>query len=239
MDVGIFSRTDVKEAIDLTKKVLKVLKNYDVYLDSEILEHVSGREIENVDILITVGGDGTILRAEQKYNTPMLGVRLGRHGFLCEINPEEISSIPEILQNHRIEERTKLEVLGVGDALNDAVIHSTIPTKVSVFDVMYDDRRDRIVGDGLIISTPTGSTAYSFAAGGPVVYNADVFLVTSICSLDRKNISTVISASTKIHVEIVEKDCYLVLDGVEKKKMKPGDFIEVVKSEKTARFLRR
>jgi NAD+ kinase len=240
MRVGILSRLDMPEAIKLADKLYHLLsKEYDVSLDESLLSHINGKRISDCDVLVTVGGDGTILYAVRKYDMPIVGINMGRHGFLCEVPPQEISILPGIFENHIVEERTKLEIVGMGEALNEVVVRGKTPTKTSHLLLDWGGRAE-FFGDGLIISTPTGSTAYSLSAGGPIVsYNSPVFVVTPLCPTDRRFVPTVVSDDVKIRVTVKKEKCYLAYDGILKRELDPNEGFEARKSTRHAIFWRR
>jgi len=147
---------------------------------------------EQCDIIIVVGGDGSILgaaRAFSPYGVPVLGVNRGRLGFLADISPDEIEKrVEEVLSGKfNMEEHFLLEgeimaegdVLATGTALNEIVIHPGTLPRMLEFDLFVDDRFVYTQhSDGLIISTPTGSTAYSLSAGGPIMHpTLDAFVL--------------------------------------------------------------
>ena len=92
MRIGLVSRTDRKEAINLMKMVANNLSHHDLYCDSELLPFIEGNPITDVDVLVVVGGDGTILRTVRKYPFPILAVKMGKCGHLCEVSPDNIVS---------------------------------------------------------------------------------------------------------------------------------------------------
>lgn len=172
----------------LDEKVAEVISEEKLSIDTARMptNEVAG----HVDFIMTFGGDGTILAAAQhalKYDKPILGVNLGKLGFLADITVSEVpGAIQNLLDGHyRIEDRMVLftESQGIQQyALNDVVISKGGTARViTVQATIDDDSLASIVGDGLIISTPTGSTAYSLATGGPIVMpSADVIVISPI-----------------------------------------------------------
>ncbi|MFQ6087475.1 MAG: NAD(+)/NADH kinase [Candidatus Methanofastidiosia archaeon] len=240
MRIGIMARTDKREAIEVSKKVIQTLTDHILFLDDELLKYLKGEKIKNVDCLIVIGGDGMILRAMRKYGKPTIGVRIAKHGFLCELSPNEIPKLKKILSDHTVEKRTKLSVENFGEALNEMVVRSKSPTKVASLVVEYGDKKEEIVGDGVIVSTPTGSTAYSYAAGGPVVdKDSKVFLITPLCSFLRRNPVRVVPDHLRIKITLRDKICSLAMDGEYIKDVVAGDSILVLKSENHAEFWRK
>jgi len=244
MKIGIVSRTDKKEALELTKKIIELLDNYEIFIDESMKEYFKMKTIKDVNFIVVVGGDGTILRTVEEYkDTPILPVNMGTHGYLTEINPEDYKKIPEILEEHRIEERSKLVVIKdgkiLGEVLNEVIMRAKEPTKVANFLLRYDNKEETIFGDGVIVATPTGSTAYSLSAGGPIVHiKTKATVITPLASLNLKNLPTVIPDNFEVKIKNLGRDSYLVLDGVNFGVLKSNEEILIRKSENKAKFVR-
>jgi len=244
MKIGIVSRTDKKEALELTKKIIELLDNYEIFIDESMKEYFKMKTIKDVNFIVVVGGDGTILRTVEEYkDTPILPVNMGTHGYLTEINPEDYKKIPEILEKHRIEERSKLVVIKdgkiLGEVLNEVIMRAKEPTKVANFLLRYDNKEETIFGDGVIVATPTGSTAYSLSAGGPIVHiKTKATVITPLASLNLKNLPTVIPDNFEVKIKNLGRDSYLVLDGVNFGVLKSNEEILIRKSENKAKFVR-
>jgi NAD+ kinase len=240
MRIGLVSRTDKEEAIQLVKKIAKQLSHHELYCDSELSPFLEGDPIEDVDVLVVVGGDGTILRTVHKYSSPILAAKVGTCGHLCEVTPETISLIEAILQDHTTDRRMKIEIPGVGEALNEVVLRAVAPDKVARFTIEYGDFSDMVTGDGIMVVTPTGSTAYSLAAGGPVIEDGcDVLCITPICSLDLKWFPRVVSSEHVITITVVDRPCHMTVDGDEPVTLSKGERITVKKSRNYAVFWRK
>ncbi|KYC52713.1 MAG: putative inorganic polyphosphate/ATP-NAD kinase [Candidatus Methanofastidiosum methylothiophilum] len=249
MRVGIISRTDREKALDISKEISDILKEkHEVYFDEILNKYFPdsnySKKAGDIDFLISVGGDGTILKSVRRYrDTPILGVNVGTIGYLSEINPDEISSIPIILENHKIEERAMISCK-IGnktvEALNDIVIRTEVATRVSQVRVEISDQEYIVSGDGVIITTPTGSTAYSYSAGGPIIKtNSQEFGITPICPLYRKASPIVYPDHENVSVTALDRPCTIVADGFPQGTMKPGDKIEIKKSTLKARFVKK
>jgi len=247
--VGIISRTDKQKALDIAREISKILKvKYEVYFDETLNKHFPNdnysKKSGDIDLLISVGGDGTILKSVRRYrDTPLLGINMGTVGYLNEVLPEEIDSIPHILENHTIEERSMISCK-VGnrtvEALNDIVIRTEVATRVSQVKVEISGQEYIVSGDGVIITTPTGSTAYSFSAGGPIIRtNSQEFGITPICPLYRKASPIVYPDHENVIVTALDRPCTIVTDGFPEGTMKPGDKIEIKKSLLKARFVKK
>jgi len=240
MRIGLVSRTDKEEAIQLAKKVADNLSHHDLYYDSELLDFLKGDPITDVDVLVVIGGDGTILRTVRKYPFPILAVKMGKCGHLCEVLPVDISSIEDILTDHTLDQRMKLEIPEIGEALNEVVVRAVAPDKVARFKVEYGGHCNMVAGDGIIVATPTGSTAYSLAAGGPVVEEGcPVFCITPICSVDMTSFPWVVSSEHVITITVIDKLCHVTLDGDEPVTLSAGECITVRKSRNYVVFWRK
>jgi len=244
MKIGIVTRTDKKEAMELTKKIIEILKDHEVFVDESMKNYFKKDTIKKVDFIVTVGGDGTILRTIRKYkDTPVLPVNMGTHGYLTEINPEDYLKIPDILQKHKIEERSKLSVIKngkkIGEVLNEVIMRAKEPTKVANFLLRYDNSEETITGDGVIVATPTGSTAYSLSAGGPVVHiKTKAIVITPLASLNRKNLPKIIPDTFEVKIKNLGRDSYLVMDGENFGIMKVNEEVVIKKSDNKAKFVR-
>lgn len=239
MRIGLVSRTDAK-AIELVRKIADLLSpRHDLSCDRELSPILGRKGIEEVDVIVVVGGDGTILRTARTYPFPLLTVKMGKHGHLCEVDPGDIGELEEICEEHATDVRMKLEVEGAGEALNEVAVRAVIPDKVTQFTITYGNSSETVIGDGVIVATPTGSTAYSLAAGGPVVENGcPVFCITPICPLERAFFPKVVSSD---HVITITADhpCYMALDGCGFSEVPAGEVITVRKSRNSVVFWRK
>ena len=183
-----------------------------------------------VDLLIVLGGDGTLLSAARAlggHKIPVLPVNLGGLGFLTSVTLDELYPLLEqvVAGKHRTSERMMLDaqILRNGTttmrqcALNDAVINKAALARMLDFDVHVNgDHVGRYRADGLIVATPTGSTAYSLAAGGPIIDpELDAFVITPICPHMLTNRPLVIPNTARIELDFAEAEdpVYLTLDG--------------------------
>ncbi|MBU7010955.1 MAG: NAD(+)/NADH kinase [Theionarchaea archaeon] len=240
MRIGLVSRTDKEEAIQLIKEIAEHLSDYDLYCDKDLFPFLEGNPIEEVDVLVVVGGDGTILRTVRKYCFPIVAVKMGQYGHLCELEPDNIYCLRDIVEHHAIDRRMKLEIPGMGEALNEVVVRAVAPDKVASFKVEYGDNCDIVNGDGIIVATPTGSTAYSLAAGGPVIEDrCPVFCITPICASNSVAFPKVISSDHEVTITSLDKPCHMTLDGDEPSTLSVGECITVRKSGNYAVFWRK
>ncbi|MFC1692456.1 NAD(+)/NADH kinase [Candidatus Latescibacterota bacterium] len=179
---------------------------------------------EGADMIVSFGGDGTILytaRLSEGTGIPILGVNLGKVGFLAEISPEEIGYIPKKLKSgeYEIIERMAFSVeTSSGEtyfALNDVVLDRSSGARILNFTVSVDDQyAGDFYADGLIISTPTGSTAHAMAAGGPLVMpECNVIVLTPICPHSLTIRPMIIPGSRKVRVAVCEGLARMAVDG--------------------------
>ena len=204
--------------------------------------------LRDVDMLICLGGDGTILRFSKlaaRYSIPMLGINMGHLGFITELELEEIGELEEILCGHySLEKRMMLdvEVRREGElvyscfGLNEAVVSRSDPAHAIRLTAYGDNRKiSDYAGDGIIIATPTGSTAYSMAAGGPIVEpTAENLILTPICAHSLTAKVYVLTGDRRTSVKLIRadgNDAQLLVDGRDRFPLLVGDLIYVQKSE--------
>jgi NAD+ kinase len=199
------------------------------------------------DLIIVVGGDGSLLSAARtlaKYETPVLGVNRGRLGFLTDITPDEMASeIPPVLEgNFERESRFLLDadvrrdgvVVGRADALNDVVVNSGTSAQMIEYELYINDSfvyRQR--ADGLIVSTPTGSTAYSLSGGGPIMHpTLDAMLLVPMFPHALSSRPIVVDGDSQIRVDILERNRIhppVTCDGQVNMTARPGDSVYISK----------
>jgi len=246
MRIGLVSRTDRPEALDVLNNVISLLDEHELFFDPGICEMFNGHEIIDVDAIIVVGGDGTILKTCKEYgDVPILTVNMGTFGFLCELEIDEIGDISSILRDYYLDVRYKLSVFLngklLGNVLNEVVVRSTSPIKIDYLSVQVEgDEPYDVRGDGVLVATPTGSTAYSLSAGGSLVHpEAKVSLITPISPLFREWHPYVVPDDLNIIIENLGKESYVILDGQPIATISTGEYISIEKSKEVARFIRR
>lgn len=268
--VGLTAKSDLSDRDQLVASVVSVLQREgaDVCFDAKrcgglpsvaSLEHFACEE--GMDLLIVIGGDGTILRSIRElkdFSIPVLSINRGMIGFLAELTVAEIDEwLPKLLHGFgEIDERSVLhvratrarEVLFEGSVLNEAVIsQGSIARLVDLRTTVQDQELTTFRADGLIVSTPTGSTAYSLAAGGPVVHpSLSAIILTPINSHSFSQKPIVIPGEQAVGVEVLAKvnkfedvEISLTLDGQVYVKLQRGDRVEAHINSKTVKFLRR
>lgn len=209
----------------------------------------------NTCLVLTLGGDGTLLRAApyaHQYNVPLLGVNLGHLGFLAELECNELEQLPKILSNgFDCTERMMLDVsvirgetvLSKAVALNDAVIRSKNGKPAHI--IISDSKNDLLdyFCDGFIVATPTGSTAYSMSAGGPILEPcSDAIVVTPICPHTLGS-RPVVFGSYKEIIEVRVANAERILpvlecDGGEIAELSEGDFVRIIRHQEPLRLVK-
>lgn len=257
--IGIFANTEKEKIADHVRSLKKWLeeKGVQVFLELEISRkmaiaggipwHDLARKSEMV---VALGGDGTMLRTAHYmagHRVPILGINLGSFGYLTEVNLNEIHSTLELVINGKFvtDKRMMLDVsvkhgktvTNVGSVLNDVVINRGDLSRMNELEMEVNGRYlNTYKGDGLIVSTPTGSTAYSLSAGGPIVFPGnDLIIVNPICPHTLTNRPIIFSdhSTLKITLWSKEKGAMLTLDGQEAYKIKSGDIVTVKRSKHT------
>lgn len=200
------------------------------------------------ELVVALGGDGTMLRAAHYlagHRVPLLGINLGSFGYLTEVNLNEIHSTLELIINGNFvtEKRMMLDVsikrgktvTIAGSVLNDVVINRGDLSRMNELEMEVNGSYlTTYKGDGLIVSTPTGSTAYSLSAGGPIVFPGnDLIIVNPICPHTLTNRPIIFSENSSLRITLWSKDkgAMLTLDGQESYKIKSGDVVTVKKSK--------
>jgi NAD+ kinase len=260
MKAGVVSRTDSQRALDITRRILDNLESNcveaivetDTALALKLEENNVNLQDLDGDFVFTIGGDGTILRAAMEIktcNTPLIGVNMGRRGFLSEVSPEEIEDAIHRIVNgeYFIEESIKVKSRYVGfndgfpDALNEVLIASSLPSKMLLMRLSVDDEFiTDIQADGAIISSPTGSTAYNMSAGGSIIApNLEALILTVICPYSYFK-SLVVPASSTVRVELLKPraEGMVIVDGRSYTALKPGAIVEATVSNNRTRFIR-
>ena len=213
------------------------------------------RELPNADMVICFGGDGTILhmaKAATRHNLPILGVNIGTMGFMAELESTELDQLSRLSKgDYTLDKRMMLDVSVLqGDkvlfhdlCLNDAVVTKGAIARVVHLSVKCDGvQAMEFGGDGVIVATPTGSTAYSLSAGGPIVEaEANNILVTPICAHDVGSRCMVASEKRVITVELTRnarRNAYLSVDGGRALRLNLGDKTVIRKADLTTKLVR-
>lgn len=231
----------------------EVDRSYD--LPKDLHFHKLDRELQNTDLVICFGGDGTILhmaKAATRHGVPILGVNIGTMGFMAELESTELDKLALLAKGeYTIDSRMMLDVTVCRDqdiifhdiCLNDVVITKGAVARIVHLSVCCDGvQAMECGGDGIIVATPTGSTAYSLSAGGPIVEpEAKSILVTPICAHDMASRCMVASDQRVITVGLTQnarRNAFLSVDGGKAVRLNMGDVATVRKSNMETKLLR-
>lgn len=247
--IGIIYKKEDELVANTAKQIAKDLAcDYKAVFDE--------KKFRGIEFIITLGGDGTILRASQfaaKLNIPILPIHLGGLGIMSEIYLEQVSDAIKNIKRKKyvIDARVMLEVgittktkkgkreIKKGLALNDIVIGKNEIARTIKLDAFLGEKLlANYVGDGLIISTPTGSTAYNYAVMGPILPpNAKSFVLSPICPHRAANRSIVLNEPVLVRL-IKGRDILLTIDGQNKILLREGDFVSVKTSKLVTKLIR-
>jgi NAD+ kinase len=264
--VAIISKPSKTELAGILPELLGWFRSrgYQIYLDHETAQYTNGEEIvprdqigaRHPDFALVLGGDGTLLSAARSVaheGVPILAVNLGSLGFLTEVPLGEMYPTLDAVDSGLcpMEERSVLDCrlfrggacLAHHFALNDAVVNKSAISRLIDFDLLIDGAFVfNYKADGVIIATPTGSTAYSLAAGGPILTpSVESFVVTPVCphSLTHRPLVVTDKAQIELRVETSdEEDAFLSIDGQVGLPVKQGDRVMCVRAGHTVKLLR-
>jgi NAD+ kinase len=255
MKIALYHNHRNPVAADLAVRTAKALRSEgaDLLCVETSLLGMSTHKFETVDqeatdILVSVGGDGTILRALQRYTGPVFGINAGVLGFLTEVGADAVEGSARrlVARDYFLDERMKLMCTKGTDRLldctNEAVLHTSKIAKMRRFEIrVRGEQLETVRADGIIVATPTGSTSYALSAGGPVVHPAMDALVIVPLSPFSLTAEPLVVPGNSI-VEIVPRDpgrsATLVLDGQEEVDVDGGQAVAFSRSERRARFVR-
>ena len=254
--ISLSTSSEDKRVLPIATQVHEILTNagikvsYDKNLSK--LENLtktkfksSNHIIKNSELLIAIGGDGTMLNCSRRYGSkgiPILGINLGNVGFLTDIAPKEITSrLLEVIKGDFIKDKRFFLEASLQKknesfiALNEIVIHSGAIAQLIEFDLHIDNRFVyRQKADGLIVNSPSGSTAYSLSGGGPIVHpNLDVITLLPMFPHRLNTSPLVVSGGSKITIKMIEKKnkSVLSMDSHNSLKLRQGDVITISKGK--------
>lgn len=227
-----------------TNQVIEILKKFDCnILATEFITSEA-----EADFIICLGGDGTIIKAATGNDIPILGINLGRLGYIAELESDEISMIERLFSGEYILEHRMMLTAEFSDSkrydvLNDAVLSHGIISRIADIELKCDGGIvNQYRADGLIMATPTGSTAYSMSAGGPVIDpRLDCICVTPICSHSLKAKPLIFTPDSKL--EMLNQcndgaDMYVTLDGSDNIVLSYDESVHITKSRRITKLVR-
>ncbi|GGM72410.1 inorganic polyphosphate/ATP-NAD kinase [Thermogymnomonas acidicola] len=252
MRVAFVIRKGCERCARIVRRIVEILpEDWEVIYDRECARFLGGKgqELERIeaDIIVTVGGDGTALRALQNSKGPVLGINMGGLGFLTEVEIGEVEkSIYRIIRgDYRIERAMKLKVTVNGirtkDCTNEVVVHTRKVSKIRKFNIYVSGHfLDSVSADGVIVATPIGSTSYSYSAGGPILLpSLRAMVISYLAPFGSRIRPVVVPTERSIRIRLVgrDQDSLVILDGQEEIPVHAGDDIEISVSENYAEFV--
>lgn len=239
----------------ITQNIYDILGDVNINIFTES-ENIKNANIEKLDLVISLGGDGTILstaRELSEYEIPILGINIGHLGFLTEVEVSDFNYAITCIKNndYHIEDRMMLQCIledtnknttYIYNALNEIVLSKGTLSRIVKYGIYIDDSLyTNFTADGIIVSTPTGSTAYSLSAGGPIIYpTLKLISITPICPHSIGVRTTVIDSNSKVCVEIKKKhgNVYLTVDGQKSIELNEIDKVTVITSPKVCKLIK-
>ena len=259
--VGVVLRPSTPELKDTFLNLEKIFNKYniDVVLEdsSALMIGLSGNNFDdiccNVDFIVTVGGDGTLLSTVRKtfnYDIPILGIHAGNLGFLADISMDELDAFVQkiIKGNYKVDERAILEASVMKNnkevkmyAFNDIVLTRTRVSNMIHIETFIDSKSfNTYHGDGVIVSTPTGSTAYNLSAGGPILFPmSNVFALTPICPHSLTQRPLVLPGKFAIEMRTSEERALIIIDGQDVHELGLGEGVHIKLAHKTVKLIHR
>ena len=248
MRIGFAGNLEKEGIAEYRKKLMRLARRSGCVCEAFASAEDVHNAAEAPELLVVIGGDGSLLRfsaVAAERDVPILGVNLGRIGFLSEIAADEFSEALSRVQNGncRLEERMMLSCCVGGDTcadcLNDVLVFKKTFSGTIQVNLNCDGQDvGTVFCDGIIASTPTGSTAYNLSAGGPVVtQNLDSIIVTPVCS-HTLHMRPVVSAADSVWTFHIAGTGFVAGDGIKLRQVNPNDRIVVTKSERTVKFVR-
>ena len=255
MKWGLACKPNVRKASSIANDIYKFLSKKDEVFVEECLAGELGvkgyllDEInKKVDMVITVGGDGTILRTLQSVEKPIFAINSGGMGFLAEVESKSaIDGLKRIIDGkYNIEERSKLKILfddkRLPDATNEVTVQTAKIAKILYLQLFVENELLETLGaDGVIVATPTGSTSYALSAGGPIMDpSVDAMVIAPLAPFKLSARPWIIPLDKKIEIKLMpkSKQTKLVIDGYHTEDVTTKNKIIVTGSEKKARFVR-
>lgn len=259
--MGVILRPSTPQLKDSFFELKSIFESHgiDVYIESISggMIDVMGMEFDllckQCDVLVTLGGDGTLISAVRRsfdYDIPVFGIHAGNLGFLADVGMDELDTFVANLANgkFRIDERAVLEasVIKNGEevsiyAFNDVVLtRPSISNMIHIETLVDGNSFNTYYGDGVIVATPTGSTAYNLSAGGPVLFPlTEVFTLTPICPHSLTQTPVVLPGEFQIEMQSSDKKALIIIDGQDMHELEQGESLHIKLASKRAKLLHR
>jgi len=259
--VGIVLRPSTPELKDMFLEAKRIFESRGIEVS---IDHVSGGMIDvmgqpfemmcrNCDFLVTIGGDGTLISAVRRsydFQLPVLGIHAGKLGFLADLDFSELESFVDKLLTgeYRIDERAMLQATittksGVSQivAFNDIVLTRPSISKMIRLETYVEGKAfNTYYGDGVVISTPTGSTAYNLSAGGPVLFPlTSVFALTPICPHSLTQRPVVLPGHYEIEIKTPDSSALVIVDGQDMVEISDSDTVYIKLASASAHLIHR
>ena len=246
--IGIVTNLGKPRTLEAQNRLTDILDSRGILYRTYTEACEISRSGEDLECVITVGGDGSLLRAAThavELDIPVFGINLGRVGFLTEVKEDRMEeAIDRYLRHDYTEERRmmlhcRLNGETVNHALNDVLVSKSSFSGLTQMDVSVDrDRVGTVFCDGMLTATPTGSTGYTLSAGGPVLYaDLDAIVVTPVCSHSVYIRPFVVKPESVISFEMRDSG-FICIDGTQAADVHSGDTVSVTKSDRTFRLIR-
>jgi NAD+ kinase len=259
--IGVILRPSTPEIIDSYIFLEKTFKKYEIEVllekDSATMINKDGIEFSKLgkscDAFVTLGGDGTLIATVRKsfdFDIPILGVHAGNLGFLADLSMSELDSfVQKIVNNdYKLDQRAVLEAIVTKNgeevkmyAFNDIVLTRTRVSNMIHIETLVDSKAfNTYYGDGVIVSTPTGSTAYNLSAGGPVLFPmTNVFALTPICPHSLTQRPVVLPGRFAIEMKTSEERALIIIDGQDMHELGLGESVHIKLATKTVKLIRK
>ena len=257
--IGVILRPSTPELKDSYDRLEKIFKSYDIEVliesQSAKMIGIKGDSFKKIcmecDFLVSFGGDGTLISTVRKsfdFDIPILGVHAGNLGFLADLSLDELNSFVKKIIKHeyKVDERAVLEATVIKNAkevkyyaFNDIVLTRTRVTNMIHIETLIDSRSfNTYYGDGVIVSTPTGSTAYNLSAGGPVLFPmSNVFALTPICPHSLTQRPVVLPGKYAIEMKTSEERALIIIDGQDMHELELGESVHIKLAQKTIKLI--
>jgi len=247
MNIGLVVRPNNDDATSVARKIAAGAE--DRGLLTQLVDEHAEATLDRCDVVIAIGGDGTVLKAAQeavRHAAPILGVNVGRVGFLADAEPSDIDLVLDLVRSGTWTESSRMTVAAAIDGgpkhwgLNDVVVEKTRSQQLVSLEVHIEgDRFLTYRADGLVFSAPTGSTAYNLSAGGPIVDSSlNALIVTPVAPYSRFSSSLVLPPTARIECVVThDQPAGVTVDGRDLGVVEPGQCVSIDRGRHSVRFI--